>query len=188
MTRTNVQRTWTARKDLKIGQRIRAKMHIDGTLLIPKPGKSSNTRKRILGGKKVQKLAYVLQIREQYITVAYATTFGETTDIANEVVDVDDWYNALDGWIYIGPTIKVTDENIEAEDVTLSPEELEELRERMSRRAKFKAGKDQDQEVEEASGEAPEGPISGVPPARGDLTPPNAAASHLSDANGIVPN
>ncbi|KAG9081437.1 hypothetical protein FS749_007654 [Ceratobasidium sp. UAMH 11750] len=144
MTRTNVERTPIARNDLKIGQRIRAKMIIDPTLLKPKPGKSSSTRKRILNNKKVQKLAYVLDIQEQYIIVAYATTFGEAINITDEVVDVDDWYNALGGWIYIGPTIKVTDDPIEAEDVTLSPEQLEELRAKMTRRAKFKAGLDPD--------------------------------------------
>ncbi|KAL5639014.1 hypothetical protein ACGC1H_003403 [Rhizoctonia solani] len=59
---------------------------------LPPSLKSSNTRKKIEKGEQVRKLAYVLEINENDIVVAYTTTIGKKKALDEHVTDINDWY------------------------------------------------------------------------------------------------
>ncbi|KEP47845.1 hypothetical protein V565_141980 [Rhizoctonia solani 123E] len=79
------------RPQLVLGQRIMATMYIP-TGALPPSLKSSNTRQKIERGEQVRKLAYVLEINENDIVVAYTTTFGRKKELDEHVTDINDWY------------------------------------------------------------------------------------------------
>ncbi|KAG8738673.1 hypothetical protein FRC10_006620 [Ceratobasidium sp. 414] len=174
--------TPTARKDLQVGQLIWAIMLIPKNVMKRTTRKSGSTKRKILKGKKVLKLAYILEVKENDISVAYTTTFDSATNLEDEVVEPDDWCRDPIGgksWIYLGPRIKIDDEPIDITTSTLSKEQVDDLLKLMGRRADLRAGIDPDQEVKEKPQRASEGLVSDMGPA-----PPASLSVFSSDSYG----
>ncbi|KAG8745267.1 hypothetical protein FRC10_008440 [Ceratobasidium sp. 414] len=100
----------TARKDVKVGQRIWARVLLNADALkedaLQPP--VSTTMQGIIDGISVLKILYVTQVMEDRLMAHFCTSFGGSA-LEDMVDDTSQWRNdpTGKGWVYIGAEFPV---------------------------------------------------------------------------------